>query len=196
MKKLLLLFITVLVPSLFIIGCGDNLTTTTKDVDITLDSFQLTHSSSAGSSGLGRVAKVAATSGVNPSCGSASLNELLADNSDWKDIADRIKGVTINKVRYRVISNSTPVSVRGQLKLTNHETDILTVVGEKEIAANDTIADWTELPFVDDGQNIVNHYLSNRDDTFTYCVESVPDDGSLSMTIEIQLGVKAKVKIL
>ncbi|MCC6543749.1 MAG: hypothetical protein IT392_04505 [Nitrospirae bacterium] len=196
MKKLLLLFVTVLVPSLFIAGCGDDLTTRTENVDVTLDSFQLTYTPPAGASELAGAAVAASTSGGNPSCGTVNLNGLLADNPDWQDIADRIKEVSISETRYRIISNSTPFTVTGRLQLTNNNTGLLTVVGEKEIAPLETINDWTELPFVNNGQNIVNHYLSHRDESFQYCVESTPNNENLNMTIEIQLGLKAKVKIL
>lgn len=198
MKKLILLFIAVLVPSLFIIGCSgtDDLLTTKQDVDVTLDSFQLTYSPPAGASELEKAPTAAATTGDNPSCGSVNLNDLLAENPDWEDIADRIKTVEIDKVRYKVTNNLTDVPITGKLMLTDPVTSELTTVGEVSIAANTDIPDWTELPFVGNGKNTVNHYLSNRGVTFEYCTEGTPNDESISLTIGIELGLDVVVKIL
>src|SRR3990170_6659416 len=198
MKKLIFFFIAVLVPSLFIVGCSgtDDLLTTNQDVDVTLDSFQLTYSPPAGASELGNTPTAAATTGDNPSCGSVNLNDILADNPDWEDIADRIKKVEIDKVRYKVTNNLTAVPITGKLMLSDPVTTELTTVGEVSIAANTDIPDWTELPFVGNGKNTVNHYLSNRDVTFEYCTEGSPNDESISLTIGIQLGLDVVVKIL
>lgn len=198
MKKLILLFIAVLVPSLLIIGCSgtDDLLTTKQNVDVTLDSFQLTYSPPAGASELGNTPTAAATTVDNPSCGTVNLNDLLADNPDWEDIADRIKSVEIDKVRYRVTDNFTAVPITGQLKLTDPVTSALTTVGEVSIAANTNVEEWTDLPFVGNGKNTVNHYLSNRGVTFEYCAEGSPNDESLSLTLGIELGLDVVVKIL
>lgn len=198
MKKFLLLFFAALVPSLFIFGCSgtDDLLTTTQNVDVTLDSFQLTSAPPEGSSQLGRAAIAAATTGDNPSCGSTSLDSLLADNSDWEDIVDRLKDVEIDQVRYKVSNNMTGVPITGKLSLTDPVTSELTTIGEVYIDANANVNEWTSLPFVGNGQNIVNHYLSNRGVTFEYCAEGSPNDESLSLTLEIQLGLEVVVKIL
>ncbi len=196
MKKLLLLFFTVLVPSMLITGCSgtDDLLTTTQDVDVTLDSFQLSYAPPAGSLELGKAA--AATTGDNPSCGITSLNSLLADNPDWEDIADRIKKVEIDQVRYKIANNTTGVPVTGKLQLTDPVTDVLTTVGEINIDANTNVSEWTLLPFAGNGKNTINHYLSNRNLTFQYCAEGDPNDESLSLTLEIQLGLEATIDIL
>lgn len=200
MKKLLLVFIAVLVPSLFIFGCSgtDDLLTTTENVDVTLDTFQLTYAPPPESPKLVGAAITAAAiaTGDNPSCGSTSLNSLLSDNSSWNDIADRLKKVEIDQVRYRVTNNLTGVLIAGKLLLTDPVTNELTSVGEVNIEANANVPDWTPLPFVGNGRDIVNHYLSNRDVTFQYCAEGTPNAESLSLTIEIQLEVDATVKIL
>ena len=198
MKKLILLFIAVLVPSLFIIGCSetDDLLTTKQDVDVTLDSFQLTYSPPAGASELGNTPTAAATTGDNPSCGTVNLNDLLADNPDWEDIADRIKSVEIDKVRYKVTNNLTAVPITGKLMLTDPTSSELTTVGEVSINANANVEEWTELPFVGNGKATVNHYLSNRGVTFEYCAEGSPNDESLSLTLGIELGLDVVVKIL
>ncbi len=194
MKKLLLLVIAVLVPSLFIVGCGDDdILSTTEDVDIELDSFQLAFNPAA-------PLVAAATTEGNPSCGtvSVSLDELLSENPDWEDFADRLKGINIDEVRYMVTNNTTSVPITGQLSLTDPDTGELTVVGAVDIDAfEETDVDvWTPLPFVEGGQNIVNHYLSNRDATFDYCAEGDPNAADLSLTIGIQLGIDVTVKIL
>ena len=198
MKKLLLLFIAVLVPSLFIAGCSgtDDLLTTTENVDVTLDSFQLTYSPPAGSAEKIEVAKAAAATVDNPSCGTVNLNDLLADNPDWEDIADRIKKVEIDKVRYKVTNNLTAVPITGKLMLTDPVSSELTTVAEVSIAANANVEEWTELPFVGNGKDTVNHYLSNRGVTFEYCAEGSPNDESLSLTLGIELGLDVVVKIL
>ena len=198
MKKLLFLLVAVLVPSLFIAGCSgtDDLVTTKQDVDVELDSFQITYNPPAGSSELGKAAIAAATTGDNPSCGSVNLSDLLAKNPDWEDIADRIKEVEIDNVRYKVTNNLTNVAITGKLSLTDPVTSVLTTVGEVSIPANTDVPDWTDLPFVGNGKNTVNHYLSNRDVTFEYCAEGSPNDESLSLTLGIQLGLDVVVKIL
>lgn len=194
MKKLLLLVIAVWVPSLFITGCGnaDNLLTKKQNVEVTLDSFNLSYDPSAGSAPL--VAE--ATTGNNPSCGSTSLNSLLSANSDWNDIADRVKKIELSEVRYKVTNNTTPVAITGKLTLTDPDTGDLTAIGEGIIDANTNIDVWTPLPFAEKGQNIVNYYLAHRDATFEYCAEGTPNDGSLSLTLEIQLGTEVTVKVL
>lgn len=198
-KKLLLLLCAVLIPSLFIFGCSgtDDLVTKTENVDVTLDSFQVTYAPPSGSSQLGKAAAIAAAATEdNPSCGTTGLNSLLEDNPDWQDIVDRLKKVEIDQVRYRITNNMTSVPITGRLSLTGPVTNELTPIGEVSIDAYATVNEWTELPFVEGGKDIVNHYLSNRDVTFEYCAEGSPNHESLFLTIEIQMGLEATFKIL
>lgn len=198
MKKFLFLLVALLVPSLFIAGCSgtDDLLTTKQDVDVELDSFQITYNPPAGSSELGKAAIGAATTGDNPSCGSVNLSELLAENPDWEDIADRIKEVEIDNVRYKITNNLTNFDITGKLSLTDPVTKVLTTVGEVFIPANANVPDWTELPFIGNGKSTVNYYLSNRGVTFDYCAEGSPNDDGLSLTLGIQMGLDVVVKIL
>ena len=192
MKKLLLLFIVVLVPSLFFAGCGDDLTTTSQDVAFKLDSFQLTYTAPSAPASAEKVvaAKAAASTAGNPSCGSINIAELIADYSEF----GRIKEVKINEVRYTVSDNTTAGTITGKLSLTDPDsvTNELMTVAKVEI---DGDVNESILPFVENGKDTVNYYLSNRSKQFQYCAEA-DNVESLSLTLEIELDLEVVLKIL
>ena len=190
MKKFYLSLVFILIPLLFIFGCGDalnDLTTEDFNMDVDVGSFTLTDG--------GSELTLTALSG-NPSCGTATLNSLLASVSDWNDYKDRLDDIEVQNVKYRIQSNTTNVNVSGSLQMTDPNTQQLADVGTASIAANTTVDNWTALPLASGGKAIVQHYIDNRNSTFSFCAEGSPDDATLSMTIQVRLGIKVTVDLL
>ena len=191
MKKLYLSIVFIVVPLLFMFGCGDALKDLTsrdiKDVEVDMGSFTLT--GTGGGAGLTLTA-----SPGNPSCGTANLEELLASVSDYEDNQSHIDKIKIQDVQYRITINTTGVDVTGSLQMTDPNSGFLADIGSASIAANTTMG-WTNLPFATGGESIIQYYLDNRGSTFTYCAEGAPDDASLSMTIEMRSVVTITVSL-
>ena len=176
--------------SLVLQGC-DDLTQREEDVAITLDTFNLIGTDS------GSIGARATVTG-NPACTSSqiNLNSLLAQVDNFDEIDEYLETLDVNAVRYRITQNSTPVEATGSMQMTDPATGNLVAIASVAVPANQTVDDWTALPFIGDGANILNHYLDNRDANFLYCAEGSPNSADLSMTIQLQLDLLVTVDLL
>ncbi len=171
-------------------SCSDDLTKKDIDVEVTLDTFNLVGSSN------GNTAR--ATVSGNPACSASntSINALLAQADNYDDIDDALDSLDINSIRYRITRNDTAVAATGSMQMTDASTGNLKTIASVAIPANQLVSDWTKFPFVENGADIIEHYLDNLDQSFMYCAQGSPNSNELDMTLQLQLDLTATVDIL
>jgi len=183
-----------LYPVLFIAaltaGC-ESLTETEESVTITLDSFNL-----IGSSNTSVLTRATITGNPGCSAGNTSLNTLLANVDNFDDIDEFLDSLDINAVRYRINNNSTSSDITASFQMTDPASSELADVASVNIPANTNIDEWTNLPFVDGGAGIAQHYMDNRDSEFLYCAEGTPNSSDISLTMDLQLDLTVTVDLL
>ena len=183
-------FLGAIALSLALQSCTDDITKKDVDVEVDLGTFNLMGSDSEFT--------VRATFSGNPACAASetSLNALLAQADNFDDIDDALDSVDIDSIRYRITRNNTAVAATGSVQMTDPTTEELVEVASVSIPANALVSDWTEFPFVGNGEEVVEHYMDNLDDSFLYCAQGSPNSNELDMTLQLQMDLTVTVDIL
>ena len=189
MRNRFALSVLIVVSLLTVSGC-DDLTERDETVTVTLDSFNL--------EGNGSNAFSRANFSGNPACTESptSLNDLLDQANIDSDVREYLDTLRINQIQYRITRNSTSEPIIGTMQMTDSATEGLTTVARVDIPGNGIVADWTLFPFIDNGANIAQHYLSNLDAQFTYCAEGSPNYSDLSLTLELRFNMIVTVDLI
>ncbi len=190
MKKVCLAVFIACVSLGILSSCSstDDLTKRDIDINVVLDAFNLV--------GTGGIQSLA-VSGGNPSCStdSVSINELLAQVDNMSEIEDFLDKMKISQVSYRITRNDTPVDITGALQMTDPNTNSIVDIASTTIPALTTVDAWTPLPFTSGGDEIVQHFLDQRSESFSYCAAGTPDDSQISLTIELRLDMVVTVDL-
>ena len=137
--------------------------------------------------------RIAAAAGDN--CGTTSVKAELKKIEDDIEDLDKIdiKSVVLNYMTVQYVAQWFPTSL-------NSLTCRLTISGEKdtsiaEMAINNTSGIQT-IDLTDEQKEVVNYYLKNRAEEFTYCVECDNDelinDYTVSYTAELGVTIKGE----
>ena len=111
----------------------------------------------------------------NPSCVTipTSIDELLENENLSQEVLDVLDTLSVDGVNYQITQNSTASDIIGSVKFSDPESSDLVDIAEVNIPAGTTITQWTPFPFVENGANVLQFYLDNRDNSFSYCAEGI-----------------------
>jgi hypothetical protein len=132
-------------------------------------------------------------SAVGDDCGATTINAELEKIEDEIEDLDKIKikKVTLDYMKVDYTASWTPSTIRDL-------TCYLVVRGEKstvlsETAINNPSGSQT-LSLTDAQTEVINYYLSNRDESFEYCVECANADNidEYTVTYLVDIGVTIK----
>ena len=171
-------------------GC-DSLTEIDEDVLVRLNSFQIEGTAE------GAVQTRASLIG-NPACTPEpiTLNTLLAEADNFDKVDDFLETLDINGVRFRVNNNTTPVPVGVDVLLSDPVSGNLVPVASAELAAGQTVGEWVVMPFTENGQSIIQHYLDNLSAEFLYCGSAQPDSSQVSLGFDLQMDLTVTLDLL
>ena len=188
-KRLTLLPICT-VSALLVSAC-DSLTEIDEDVLVKLNSFQIVGTPE------GALQTRASLIG-NPACTPVpiTLNTLLADSDNYDKIDDFLETLDINTVRFRVNNNTTPSPVAVEILLSDPVTGDLVPVATGELSASQTFGEWTTMPFTDNGEAVIQHYMDNLSDEFLYCGSVDPDNSQVSLGFDLQMDLTVTLDVL
>jgi len=176
--------------SFAVVGC-DELTEIDEDVLVRLNSFQIV--------GTAEGATQTRSSLIgNPACTPEpiTLNTLLSEADNYDKVDDFLETLDINGVRFRVNNNTTPVPVGVDVLLSDPVSGNLVPVASAELAAGQTIGEWVVMPFTENGQSIIQHYLDNLSAEFLYCGSVEPDNSQVSLGFDLQMDLTVTLDLL
>lgn len=132
-------------------------------------------------------------SAVGDNCGTTSVNAEIKKLEDEIDDLDQIdvKSVELKNITVQYLASWFPASIKTL-------TCKLTISGEQdteiaEMAINNPSGTST-LTLTEDQENVINYYLNNRGQEFTYCVECDNDEFLTDYTVEYAVDLEVRIE--